>query len=364
MKILVLVEDYPSEKSHAMMYVHVRNKYYCNNNINVTVLNFNANNDYVYENIKVISLETYEGTNEKYDILVCHAANLKHHYRFLTRYEKNFNKIFFFYHGHEIIKVNEVYPPKYKWVKTRDYKLLRNVYDKIKCILWKRKLNKLLYKSQLIFVSRWLYDRFLYYVHMNPKYLENHVHIINNSVGSIFEEKKYDLKSQKKYDFITIRGSAIDESKYGVDIVTELAKSNPSNTFLVIGKGKFYQYNEKPKNLEFVEKLLTHQEMLEYLNKSKCALLPTRQDTQGVMTCEVATYGIPTITSNIEVCKEIFGKMKNVKLINNSETSIKLDEILQELEQDLNSDKYEGFFAKNTIQKEVDLFNQQMKTEI
>ena len=362
MKVLVLVEDYPSENSHAMMYVHVRNKFYYKKNINVTVLNFSTNNDYEYENIKVISLKTYKEVNEKYDILICHAANLKHHYCFLTKYEKNFEKIVFFYHGHEILKISEVYPPNYKWIKTKNNKFIRDIYDKVKCILWKRKLNKLLYKSQLVFVSRWLYDRFLYYIHMNPKNLEKHVSIINNSVGSIFEEKSYNLETQKKYDFITIRGNAIDRGEKGIDIVTQLAESNPSNTFLVVGKGKFYQYNKKPENLEFLEKQLTHQEMLEYLNKSRCALLPTKQDTQGVMTCEVATYGIPTITSDIEVCKEIFSNMKNVKFINNSETNIKLGKILQELEQELDLDKHERFFAKNTIQKEVDLFNKQMKT--
>lgn len=355
MKLLVLVEDYPSNQNHTLMYVHVRNKFYYSKNIDVTVLNFRTQNDYEYENIKVISLNTYKKSKEKYDILICHAANLRHHYIFLNKYEKNFKNIIFFYHGHEILNINEVYPPNYKYVKPKDYKLLIYINNLLKCSLWRKKIQKLLYKSQLIFVSNWLYHRFLYYIHINPKYLENRYHIINNSVGKIFEEKSYDINSEKKYDFITIRGNAIDGSKYGIDIVTELAKSNPASKFLVIGKGEFYKHNEKPKNLEFIEKLLTHQEIVSYLNQSKCALLPTKQDTQGVMTCEVSTYGIPTITSNLEVCKEIFENVKNIRFIDNNNPNINLSKTLDELCKNIPYDKYEKFFAKNTIQKEIDL---------
>ena len=37
--------------------------------------------------------------------------------------------------------------------------------------------------------------------------------------------------------------------------------------------------------------------------------MPTRADAQGVMACEMATFGIPLITSNIDVCKEVFKEL-------------------------------------------------------
>ena len=50
--ILVLVQNYPNnEGGVALMYVHVRNKYYIQHNIDVTVLNFSSHNDYIIENI-------------------------------------------------------------------------------------------------------------------------------------------------------------------------------------------------------------------------------------------------------------------------------------------------------------------------
>ena len=45
-KILVLVQDYPNNNGGvALMYVHVRNKYYIQHNIDVTVLNFSSVDD-------------------------------------------------------------------------------------------------------------------------------------------------------------------------------------------------------------------------------------------------------------------------------------------------------------------------------
>lgn len=355
MKVLVLATDYPSDSGHEMMYVHVRNKYYQKNGINVVVLNFKAKKDYEYEQISVITLDTYKKSNIKFDVLISHASNVRNHYIFLKKYENRFKKIVFFYHGHEILKLNEVYPSEYFWVK-RNFikKIFQNLYDSFKFFVWRRELKKIINKSELIFVSNWLYHRFLYYVHLNPKYLENHVHIINNSVGETFEKNSYDIKCKKIYDFITIRGSALDKGKYGIDIVTNLALSNPNLKFLVIGVGEFYNHVNKPENIIFINRYLKHEKMLDYVNKSKCALFPTKQDTQGVMTCEMATYGIPTITSDIEVCREIFNDFSNVQLIKN-DCAVKLDGILSDLCKKKPYCKNERYFAKNTIKKEIDI---------
>ena len=358
MRVLVLVEDYPSKDGHEMMYVHVRNKYYANRGIDVSVLNFRAKENYEYEGIKVITNDSYKQSNNNYyDVLISHASNIKHHYRFIKKYHERFNKILFFYHGHEILKLSEVYPKDFSWIKKSWIKTkLRDCYDNLKFILWRKELNKIIYKSELIFVSNWIYHRFLYYVHLNPKTIENHVHIINNSVGEVFEKESYDIKCDKEYDFITIRGSALDKAKYGIDIVTKLARTNHKMKFLVVGKGDFYNHVDKPNNIEFINGYLKHDEMISYLNKSRCALLPTRQDTQGVMTCEMATFGIPTITSDIEVCREIFEDFKNVILISN-EGSDKLDKIVIFLSKGLPYSKNEKYFAINTIEKELEIIN-------
>ena len=59
-KILVLVENYPDNKGGvSLMYVHVRNKYYIQHGIDVTVLSFATKTDYVIDNIRVITEATY-----------------------------------------------------------------------------------------------------------------------------------------------------------------------------------------------------------------------------------------------------------------------------------------------------------------
>ena len=43
----------------------------------------------------------------------------------------------------------------------------------------------------------------------------------------------------------------------------------------------------------------------------------TRRDTQGVMSCELVTYGIALITSDLPICHEIFDGVINVSFVNN-----------------------------------------------
>ena len=117
MKILVLATDYPNlDGGISLMYIHTRNKLYVKSGIDVTVLNFNTKLSYEIDNVRVISLDEYTSDKE-YDILVCHAPNIRNHYKFLRKYGDNFRKIVFFFHGHEVLKINKVYPKPYSYVK-------------------------------------------------------------------------------------------------------------------------------------------------------------------------------------------------------------------------------------------------------
>ncbi|MNG18178.1 hypothetical protein D3C84_1022140 [compost metagenome] len=74
------------------------------------------------------------------------------------------------------------------------------------------------------------------------------------------------------------------------------------------------------------------------------------------MSCEMATFGIPLITSNIDVCKEIFSGMPNVALINNSSAdSNSLGRIIQELELNKFPPNKEKFNPTHTIEKELNV---------
>lgn len=360
LNILVLTENYTKpDGSISLHYVHSRNKLYAENGIDVSVISFRANYDYEIDGIKVYNLKTYKNKlkNYEYDILVSHAPNLKNHYRFLKRYGRNYKNIVFFFHGHEVLITSEIYPKSYKYNKGNLLKsnIFREIYDRFKLIIWKNYFRKIIYKSHFVFVSNWMYDMFIKFVKLNPNIIKDRKHIIYNCVGQDFENISYNVEVRKKYDFITIRNN-LDGAKYGIDIVTRIAKNNLQYKFCVVGKGKFFNNFNKPTNLEWLDKNLKHEEIIEYLNKSRCALLPTRADAQGVMACEMATFGIPLITSNIDVCKEIFEGFENVAFIDNDDENIDIRPILRKLKNVKIKEKNEQYFAKNTVWKEIELF--------
>ncbi len=357
MKILVAAADYPSENSVALMYVHVRNRYYAENGISVSVLNFSAKQPYLFDGIRVLSLAAYENSQESYDILVCHAPNIRNHYRFLKKYQRAFSKIVFFFHGHEVVRINECYPAPYPYMGGKSFfsRLFQSCYDTFKLFLWRRYLPKLAEKARFVFVSRNFFEKFQKYTGLSEAKLLGHTMVIHNSVGAVFERECYDRLAPKEFDFITIR-PYMDRSNYSMDIVCSLAKANPSCRFLAVGTGRFFEHYEQPENLIWHNGTLSHEDIPVYLNRSRCALIPTRTDTQGVMTCEAATFGIPTITSDLAVCHEICDTFSNVGFLDNAFPSVDLLPLLAALEQKpfVKSDRY---FKENTVRCEIEMLH-------
>lgn len=352
-KILVLVQNYPNNNGGvALMYVHVRNKYYIQHNIDVTVLNFSSYDDYIIDNIKVITEDTYKKNSKEYDVVVSHAANIKNHYRFLKKYENRFAHMIFFFHGHEVVKINEVYPKPYDYMKKDGWIRIQaqNCYDQFKLSLWHKYYKKIAYKSEFIFVSNWLHNEFQKYVKLSDDDLKGHVHIINNSVGKVFEDNSYRYEDDKKYDFITIR-SNMDSSTYCIDLICKIAENNPNYSFLVIGRGNFFKNNNKPNNITWIDEYLSHEDILNCVNHARCALMLTRRDTQGVMSCELVTYGIPLITSDLPVCREIFGKIPCVAFMNNEIKDENFSQIYVNILKK-NRTKIDMFGYRNTVERE------------
>jgi glycosyltransferase involved in cell wall biosynthesis len=286
-----------------------------------------------------------------------HAPNLKNHYRFLKKYGDKFSKIIFFFHGHEVLNCLKVYPKPYSYMKKSILRtFIMELYDIIKLKVWNRYFKKIMHKSQFVFVSNWMYQMFIKFVKINTEVIEERKHIVYNSVGECFEKLSYDVATKKRYDFITIRNN-LDGSKYAIDIVTRIAKNNPQYSFCVIGRGKFYNFNNKPSNLIWIDKNLSHKEIIDFLNQAHCALMPTRADAQGVMVCEMATFGIPVITSDLDVTKEVFANFNNVAYIDNEQKEIDIKPIYEGLIKSNHVQKNTKYFAENTIEKEIELFN-------
>ena len=358
MKILVLTEDYPNNDGGVtLMYVHTRNVYYHEHGVEVDNLSFSVKNEYIIDGIRVINLEIYEKENNRYDLLVLHAANLRHHYKFLKKYEDKFSKLVFFYHGHEVLKIHSVYSKPYPYVHENKLKvLLQNIYDDYKLYIWRKYLPKVCSKSWFVFVSNWMLEEFEKWTRIKRDSFNERYSITYNCVAKDFEENQYSPDQPIEYDFVTIRGN-LDGSKYSVDLVNEMAKKTPNARFLVVGKGNFFKFNEKAENIEWWDRTLSHDTIVNVLNKSRYALMPTRTDAQGLMMCEMAAFGIPVITSNIPVCHEVFDGFQNVEFIDND----CVPDLSSFLEKEMSCQKDTRFYCEKTVGRELKLLQSLVK---
>ena len=358
-RLLVLATDYSRPDGYVnRMYVHVRNLYYARQGYAVTVLNFSAKADYALDGISVITLKSYRRqAADAYQLLICHAANLRNHYRFLKRYRRYFANIVFFFHGHEILRVKQTYPRPYAFRKRALLKRawIQPAYDAFKLALWKRYFLELAPHAQFVFVSQFLCDRFFASMGLPREALASRTHIIPNAIGEAFQHAQYDEASPKAYDFLTIR-SAMDEATYAVDRVTAWARCTPQARFLLVGRGHFFEHTERPANLTWLDATLSHADIISRVNESACALMPTRHDTQGVMACEMASMGMPCITSDIPICHEILGGFENVAYVQNDAQDVDLCAVYQRLKAGAPYPRVSTYDAEHTMRREVALF--------
>lgn len=359
MKALVAVANYPNNSGNvSLMYVHSRNRYYVAHGIDVTVLNFNTKENYIIDGINVISLQSYMKSDEEYDVLICHAANIRNHYFFLKKNGCRFRNYIFFFHGHEVLRGRKVYSKPYDFIKysigKKIYFKFKDIYDVFKLRIWRRFYVRNVDKSHYVFVSKWMLDEFLKWTQVPYEKIKDVSSITYNCIGKAFEDTEYNYASEKKYDFITIR-SNLDGSKYCVDLVNDIARNNPNYRFLLVGKGRFFDYYEKADNLEWRNQTMKHDEIIECLNASRCALMPTRTDAQGLMMCEMASTGIPLITSDISVCHEVFEGFPNVAFINNDNPSVLFEKEFIRLLDEVPYQRNTKYYNSNTSRIETEL---------
>lgn len=362
--VLVAVEDYPgstSGKSVSHRFVHVRNLYYRDFGIDVTVLNFSERDSYVFEGIRVIGPKEYERQSKKYDLLLCHQPNLKHHLPLCKRHMEEFEGVVFFFHGHEVLKMSAVYPRPYEYMGRNLIKRrVRDAYDIIKFRVLRRFFAKVRNEAAFVFVSQWMYDEFMKWLRVDKGFLGDRAFIIPNCIGTAFEEGEYHPIGDPEFDFVTVR-SNLDTSKYAIDLVVESARANEDLRYLIIGKGQFFKHVNKPDNVTWVDATLSHDQVVGYLNRSRCALMPTRTDAQGLMMCEMASFGIPVITSDIPVCHEVLDNFNNVCFVGNEGFGCDFGDLIPGV---LSCSEAKASYHKvNTIGREVRLMRDIMQED-
>lgn len=357
--IYILSQDYPNtDNKYAMSYVHSRNIIYKEQNLELIVVSMSAKAEYKYEGIRIITKDSFIDLIKRKalsmnDIIISHAPNLKNHLPIINKVYLKVKKVIFFFHGHEVLNTKNYYPKEFDFKNERKYQLIiHSFYDVIKLKIIKSFLKKVhrANKLKIVCVSNWMKEHAARCLDLNLDDFD--VSIINNNANSHFLEYQYKMGHQYFADFITVR--PLDKSKYAVDLVVKFAENNPRYKFHIYGKGVYFEHCKKPSNIEVINKFVAQKDFPELLNKYRCAIMPTRLDAQGVMVCEMATYGIPVITSDLEVCREMLIDFQNVYLAEE-------DFFYQEIEEDfieknlITKAKMNKFNIENTVQKEIEL---------
>lgn len=305
----------------------------------INVLSFNAKEDYVFEGISVLTEDSHKSKlTVDYDVIISHAPNLRNHVRFIILNFFKTKACIFIFHGYEAIDVmKRVYHQQTLSNYPVRPKLIFKIYNKIKLPILKISLKIIhaLKKSHFIFVSNTLWREVISDMRAPELFiLGKNTTIINNSINPIFKKNRY-LPTSYSGDFVCIR--PFEDPKYGVDIFIELAKNNPNYSFHLFGKGDLPR-TELPRNLKIFTTYLRPEEIVTTFNSYRAAILPTRWDSQGLLACEAAVFGIPVISSKIPVCEEFLNNFQNVFLINNQVFhQLNLTEIFPKIQKDLSS---------------------------
>ncbi len=358
MKLLIITETYPdTSHKYEQTYVHTRLLSYKRKGIEVEVISFKCRKHYCYEGISVNPPKLFKKLLKlnNFEAIICHAPNFRNHIRVLLINYFRLPYIIFVFHGHEILINNHYYPSPFDFQKTISSKIkgyFSFIYDHIKCFL----LQKLIAifggkKLSLIFVSKYLKDLFIQNVKLSQDIISSFSAVIHNGLNEPFISENYNFSSPKTADFITIR--PYDKSVYAIDIVLEIAKQNPEYNFHIYGKGNYFIHNTIPLNVKVFPHYFTPLELSKKLNNYKAALMPSYHDSQGVMACEMAAFGIPLIISKIPATKEMFKAVKNIFYLNNKKPIFNAAEFFKSMKPATNSQLINYLSDKNTAIKEL-----------
>lgn len=354
--ILVLTQTYPSEtRKYEQTYVHTRLLQYKASGLEPVVLSFSAHQPYVYEGIQVHSALSFEAQYPQQDIglLISHAPNLRNHVRWLLAQQSRIQRYVFFIHGHEVLIKSRYYPKPYGFQtpKTPFKQWGHWAYDHFKLHVLRRFLKSLGTKMHVVFVSRWMKEEGLKNLKMELP--EDQYSIIYNAAHPMFIDSSYQAPQVGPKRLITVR--PLDGPKYAVDLVCALAHKHPEYQFDVFGKGHYFEHHPPPTNLTHHARFLTHQELVQTLNQYHAALMPTRLDAQGVMMCEMATFGIPLITSDLPICKEVLSPFEAVFYFNNTTLAPPLDQAFDYFQTLTSSPEKTPFGHAQTLERELAL---------
>ena len=324
MKILFLAEAYPSaEHPYAMGFVHARAKQQLAAGHEVAVLSFSAAGAYSHEGVRVCAEPDLRDV-ARFDIVHAHAPNLRNHLRWLYRHGDM--PLLIFVHGHELLLTRRYYPRPYPFQRSLRERFAfasQALYDPIKlralryfCAARSRQRQRF----GFVFVSEWMRREA---VACNPwlatGLLEVPNEVISNAVHPAFLQRGYRRAIDPLADVVCIR--PFDNPKYAIDELVAWAWRAPRLSFHLYGDGRYFEHFPPPPNMQVFPRFIEQKDIPDLLDRYRAAAMPTRLDSQGVMACEMATYGIPLVTSDLDVPRQMLQGFGNVRFVASAEAA-------------------------------------------
>ena len=335
MKLLVLIDDYPSETNlYSNMFAHVRVKGYMSRGANVKVA--------ITSKYMKVPNYTFEGVE------VLGSAKINEIKKLISDYQPDAILVHFAL-GRIIqsILLKNTSIPTIIWVHGYEalgwYRRLFNfnplkpkTYFKLASLIVRNTIQLFQFRRLVVFANKHQHISLVFVSNWMKKITETDclIHVKQfNIVGNPIDDSLFSYKEKKENDrfhFLMIR--PFNSKKYATDLVTEalkiLEKESVFNNlnFTIIGKGasksELYKQFKNTKNIEIIDTFLNQKSIKELHDQNGVFLALSRQDAQGVSMCEALSSGLTIISSDNTAIPEYIPHLKAGLLTNNTPQDI------------------------------------------
>jgi len=335
MKLLVLIDDYPSETNlYSNMFAHVRVKGYISRGANVKVA--------ITSKYKKVSDYSFEGVDVK------GSAKINDIKKLISEFEPN--AILVHFALDRIIKsvlLKNTKIPTIIWVHGYEalgwYRRLFNfhplkpkTYFKLASLIYRNTIQLFHFRRLVVFANKNKHISLIFVSNWMKKITETDclVKIKQfNIVGNPIDDALFSYKEKNennRFNFLMIR--PFYSKKYATDLVSDaliiLEKEIIFKQlhFTIIGKGakksKLFEHFKNNNNVEIIDTFLNQKSIKELHDKNGVFLAISRQDAQGVSMCEALSSGLTIISSNNTAIPEYIPHLKAGILSNNKPQDI------------------------------------------
>lgn len=364
MKLLVLIDDYPSETNlYSNMFAHVRVKGYISRGADVKVA--------ITSKYMKVPNYTFEGVE------VLGSAKINEIKKLISDYQPDAILVHFAL-GRIIqsILLKNTSIPTIIWVHGYEalgwYRRLFNfnplkpkTYFKLASLILRNTIQLFQFRRLVVFANKHQHISLIFVSNWMKKITETDclTHVKQfNIVGNPIDDSLFSYKEKKENDrfhFLMIR--PFNSKKYATDLVTEalkiLEKESVFNNlnFTIIGKGasksELFKHFKNTENVKIVDTFLNQKSIKELHDQNGIFLALSRQDAQGVSMCEALSSGLTIISSDNTAIPEYIPHQKAGLLTNNTPQDIanKIKQLVNDKDLFLKLSKEGSLFIRNKV---------------